>query len=451
MDFRCEPAASSRYCIASGMSGRNTQDEEILLPKCYTPLPPRTKLLPSTAQLINVGLVKTHGRCLPIDLQFAPYQVDNVVFHFPLPPSSKPTREQPSPIDSAVCIPDLLAETAKTVQSQIEATTPVEHDARYKKRLRRETIVDLTRKDALVRPLSPQTSEVTLPCCEAPSPAKGKQDDKVEKQLRRKTKIDLPKREVPVHPLVPQTSDILPPSYKDAVAQDQKRVELERQQALNKLEDKPTNNDDLQLKDISNDTKRQLADMSCNQKPQPLRIGTAPSRRSASRPPTRKEEINPDFQSSSDALRRRAASIQRQRQEEPPPPVPPKSRSRSYSNTNKAQMLLGLRDAPEKSTIEQLFDQAILEFQQQTPEIAEKISQRKDVGFASAWRQRNQRREILDEQAFYTPGSAWRPAARVHRSSEGSREVKIGTAALANRLGLPMGYGAQLQVERKGR
>ncbi|KXS95389.1 hypothetical protein AC578_1903 [Pseudocercospora eumusae] len=52
--------------------------------------PPRpTNLATPQNSILHVGLVKTHGgRCLPSDLEFAPVQVDNVVFHFPLPPSA---------------------------------------------------------------------------------------------------------------------------------------------------------------------------------------------------------------------------------------------------------------------------------------------------------------------------------------------------------------------------
>ncbi|KXT11498.1 hypothetical protein AC579_8508 [Pseudocercospora musae] len=50
--------------------------------------PPRpTNLATPQNSILHVGLVKTHeGRCLPSALEFAPVQVDNVVFHFPLPP-----------------------------------------------------------------------------------------------------------------------------------------------------------------------------------------------------------------------------------------------------------------------------------------------------------------------------------------------------------------------------
>lgn len=326
------------------MDSHHDQGEEILLPKCYTPLPPQTKPAPTTAPLINVGLVKTHGKCLPFDLEFAPYQVDNVVFHFPLPPVLKTPRQELSPIDSAVSIPDLVAEWSKLPPPQTEISTPAEgaEDERYQKRLRRETRVDLLCRNIPARDSSLHWSKVAPSSYEVPKLAQDEQNNKVEKQSRRKTRIEIPKREIPLHPLLPQSSQILPPSYEDSVAQDAHRVDLERQQALNKLEEKAIDKTSVKETFIS-DTKRQLADMSTTQKPLPTRIGLAPPSRPASRETIRREEINPDFQSSSESLRRRAASIRRQRQEEEPPPLPPKSRSRSHSSTNKAQILLGLQ------------------------------------------------------------------------------------------------------------
>lgn len=411
------------------MNSIHRQSEDTIQAKWYTraAFSSRTQSLPNTAPLIDIGLMKTHGKCLPFDIQFQPIQVDNMVFHFPLPPSPKPSLQEASPADSAVHMPDLLNEISNSIEGEPNKKT--------QRRTRKTASTHTKRKTTHVRPPT-----LDLQPCDAS----------------------------------------LSPNNKTPITPDMRSVNNERQQALNQLEHatRPVHpNDNVQWKP-ADDIKRQLAGTPENQKPLPLKVGRPPAGRPAPQKASRNEEINPDFHKASDALRRRAASIRRRRPEGDSDRYSKhrKMLSRQHSlNSNKAQILLGIQQQhhhhrhPEKSPIEQLFDQAVLEFQQHSPEIAEeKISQQRpppplpplptpppSCGKDSErWANRSQRRGVLDEQTFYTPGNAWWPTAQVHvstRSRDGNyhyqnrnREVKIGSAALANRLGLPLGSGAHL-------
>ncbi|KAI5365525.1 hypothetical protein Slin14017_G054150 [Septoria linicola] len=337
-----------------------------------------TKPLATTAPIIDVGLAKTHARCLPCDIEFAPYQVDNVVFHFPLPPVVKSADASSSPIDSAVCIE---AFENKPHMSAVVSSRP-----------------------------------------------------KTERQAHRRTRVNSARRNIPVRTSSLQPIDPPPPSYEESceiVNQSTYYTNFQRQETLNRLEDSPSTDSD--VPQFAAVTTRQLADVP-QQKLRPARIGPPPTRPAPQRP--LREEINPDFQRSSDALRRRAASLRHHQQEI-------STRPRSM---NKAQIVLGLQQ-PKKSVVEQLFDQAVLEFQQQSPQVAEKIAQRNEIG-AHRWASRTQRRILMDEQTFYTPGSTWRPTAKVHRNVVGGAgNITISTPALANRLGVAVGASAQLRID----
>jgi len=107
------------------MNSIHRQSEDTIQAKWYTraAFSSRTQSLPNTAPLIDIGLMKTHGKCLPFDIQFQPIQVDNMVFHFPLPPSPKPSLQEASPADSAVHMPDLLTEMSNSIEGETNKKT----------------------------------------------------------------------------------------------------------------------------------------------------------------------------------------------------------------------------------------------------------------------------------------------------------------------------------------
>ncbi|KAF7193736.1 hypothetical protein HII31_04938 [Pseudocercospora fuligena] len=94
-------SAASRVVKDDHTNKRARPDFATFVARNYPPRP--TNLATPQNSILHVGLVKTHeGRCLPSALEFAPVQVDNVVFHFPLPPSSSTsaTCSETAPVDS---------------------------------------------------------------------------------------------------------------------------------------------------------------------------------------------------------------------------------------------------------------------------------------------------------------------------------------------------------------
>ncbi|KAM3417675.1 hypothetical protein BST61_g5911 [Cercospora zeina] len=341
--------------------------------------------------LVDVGLVKTHAKCLPGDIVFVPYQVDNVIYHFPLPPGSQ--TPQLSPPDTS--IQDLKHSSEHTTSSM--ASDDISAAPRQKKGGKRE------------------------------------------RQMRRKTRVHSAHKSFPTRVDSLHATKASPPSYEEAMAQQERQnsvddTEVERQNALKMLESHDSASNCQQCSpprsspagQISQDRRSPVSPLASDQLPQ--------------------DDISASNRPRSGRIHPRSASIP-SRQTEP--------RSRRPS-TAKAQVVLGISE-PGKSSIEQLFDQAVLEFQQQTAETAERMSYRNDIGL-NRWASNSARRATKSSRdgearaadaPVYVAGKSWRPTAKVHRhvASANSQGITISTPALAKRLGVPVGTHTALRID----
>ncbi|KAF2212018.1 hypothetical protein CERZMDRAFT_97935 [Cercospora zeae-maydis SCOH1-5] len=348
--------------------------------------------------LIDVGLVKTHAKCLPGDIVFVPYQVDNVIYHFPLPPGSQ--TPQPSPPDTSIQGPKLSDEhmTSSMAGDGMLAAPRQEKVGTNERQMRRKTRVRSTSKNFLIG---------------------------VDSLQRKKTS---------------------PPSYEEAMAQQERQqgideTEVERQNTLKMLENH--NSADSDCRQYSTPSTK------CLTTGIPPAEQTARDRHSPTRPLTSHQLSQDDGIASHrprpGRIHSRSASIPIRQTE---------TCSRSPSSA-KAQLVLGISE-PRKSSIEQLFDQAVLEFQQQTAETAERMSYRNDIGM-NRWASNSARRSAKSSRngkaaaadaPIYVPGKSWRPTAKIHRhvAIANSQGITISTPALAKRLGVPVGTHTALRM-----
>ncbi|GIZ47428.1 hypothetical protein CKM354_001051900 [Cercospora kikuchii] len=344
--------------------------------------------------LIDVGLVKTHAKCLPGDIVFVPYQLDNVVYHFPLPPGSQ--------------APKILSSDAST-----------RHLKPSSEHTRSNKVNEETRS----------------------APRQDK-DGKSERQMRRKTRVRSANKNFPIRVDSLQAIRPSPPSYEEAMDLQRREhsvdaTEAERQNTLKMLENHISANGNLQQHAATH-------------------IAGLPPGRQASRdrrPPSK--VLAPHQLSQDDSVttyRRRGSRCHSRSASIPSRQEEIYSRPPSIA---KAQAVLGISE-PGKTSIEQLFDQAVLEFQQQTAETAERMSYRNDIGL-TRWATNSARKTSKlprDEEAaadapIYVPGKSWRPTAKIHRhfGNGNSQGVKISTPGLAKRLGVPVGTHTALRID----